>query len=71
MNTPYDKEKIWTDLLEAEKENFAVCCGSKKDQASDNGIVPLHTYTLLASYDIPIEGQTARLLKLRNPWAYK
>lgn len=32
MNTPYDLEIIWADLLEAEKENFAVCCGSKKKQ---------------------------------------
>ena len=38
---------------------------------TDHDIVANHAYSVLGAYDVEVEGETVRLIKLRNPWGYK
>lgn len=64
---------VWRYLLVATSQGYVATCGSrqKDSKAGDDGIVDSHTYTLLGSYEIEVEGGIHRLVKLRNPWDFK
>lgn len=41
--------------------------GSDTNQLA-SGIVMGHAYTFLGAYELQVQGQVVRLVKLRNPW---
>ena len=46
-----------------------MCCGSRQMNLSD-GIKSLHSYTLLAAFEVESKDKVIRLVKLRNPWGH-
>jgi hypothetical protein len=75
LSSDSDMTSVWRFLLAATQERYVVCCGSRakdpKIPEKDEGIIASHTYTLLGSYEVNIEGGIHRLVKLRNPWDFK
>ena len=64
-----DQDKVWSNLLEIHKKNYAAVCGcyrsynQKADDFKKVGLIQPHAYSVLRL--IEISGN--RLLKLKNP----
>ena len=59
-------EKLWKKLEESFTKNYVLSCGSRNIE--ENGIEPLHAYTLINIYKVNSE---IRLVKLKNPHGTK
>jgi hypothetical protein len=66
LNEEAEEATALDNLVQADKKNFIIACGSRGSGEHKNplGIISGHAYTLAGCYDI---GGTT-LLKLRNPW---
>jgi len=75
LSPDLDMTVVWRYLLAAANEGYVVCCESRakdpKNIDRDDGIVSSHTYTLLGSYEVDLEGGIHRIIRLRNPWEFK
>ena len=64
-------ETEWAYLLKATNLNYPMVCssnpGSDTNQSS-SGVVQGHAYTLLGVVILNFQGQSIRLVQLRNPW---
>ena len=74
-----NKDKLWNKILSAEQKNFPMCCSvasqagdiSNKD-VKDKNLSDGHAYSLIAAKVLQLDnGQTERLLQIRNPWGHK
>ena len=71
-----DEEKyanvVWSKLLEAEKSHYVMTCGSSDSHDDEllkkNGIVKSHAYSLLGAFELKLNNEVHKLVKLRNPW---
>jgi len=65
-----DSEAFWAKLCEWDTANFvmgASCSGGVEDQL-DTGLVTGHAYSLIACKEVNADGQTHRMVCMRNPW---
>ena len=59
------KEKIWEELLSADRNNFIICTNSTDETAAkDLGIVQSHAYTFIGCKEV----DGIKFVQLRNPW---
>mmetsp|Transcript_25556 Transcript_25556/g.22588 ORF Transcript_25556/g.22588 Transcript_25556/m.22588 type:complete len:148 (+) Transcript_25556:1478-1921(+) len=71
---PKDWDKIWDDLLEGEKKDYAMTCGAGEffagggNAVTTTGIVSSHAYSLLSAHEVYTTKGRTKLVKLRNPW---
>lgn len=65
-----DKEELWSKILKASENDYIMTTAlPPRDGATEIGLVVGHEYTLQWGKEIVAEdGQTYRLLKIRNPW---
>jgi len=65
-------ETIWKRLVNAEKNNFVMTCGTEgfgQESVNAQGIVASHAYSLISAFEeFDRNGKKVRLLKIRNPW---
>lgn len=65
-------EGLWEAMVEGEELHYGMSSGTSgrdEGETDDKGIVPGHAYTLIAAREITNkDGDTERLVKLRNPW---
>ena len=73
--TNTNQQELWNRVLEGEKNNYIMCCstygedtGELSDMEATYGLACGHAYSLLAAYDVTIQGKKVKLLKIRNPW---
>lgn len=71
QSSKFDSEKEWRYLLRATRSGYCMIAssqpGSDENQLA-SGIVMGHAYTLIGAYELQVQGQVVRLVKLRNPW---
>lgn len=68
---------LWEQLLGGEKADFIMCAGTYPGEDSDgnllgdayerDGIFYSHAYSILAAYEVNVQGKMTRLIKFRNP----
>ncbi len=67
-----DTEDLVSKLQDADMRNFIMTASSQKPkdglEASAQGIVYSHCYTLIDVYPVTVGERSFRLMKLRNPW---
>jgi len=56
------------DMINGERNNWPMWAGSCTEESVQFGLVTSHAYTILSAYEINIDGETLKLIKLRNPW---
>jgi hypothetical protein len=61
------KKELRKNLLKAHDLNLPTCAGSRSNHICQ-GIKPSHTYSLLGTYEVEVDGKSYCILKLRNPW---
>ena len=72
-------DKLWDRILSAEKKNFPMCCSVasqagdiSKSDVKDKNLSDGHAYSLIAARVLQLDnGQTERLIQIRNPWGHK
>jgi len=65
-----EADAFWTKLCEFDASNFvmgASCSGGVEDQL-DTGLVTGHAYSMLTCKEVNADGQTFKMICLRNPW---
>jgi len=65
-----DSEAFWTKLCACDAANYvmgASCTGGVEDQL-DTGLVTGHAYSLISCKEVSADGETHRMVCLRNPW---
>ena len=64
-----DKEELWVKILQASKNDYIMTTAlPPREGATDCGLVVGHEYTLQWGKEAIVNGDTIRLLKIRNPW---
>lgn len=67
----YDKEVIWRQLVEKDREGYAITTGTKgkfegiDGDCKETGLVRAHAFTVLSAHTL---SNGVRLVCLRNPW---
>lgn len=70
------KELLWKELIDGEAEDFIMCGAtygedptgtSVGDSEARDGIFYSHAYSILAAYELRVDGRLVRLCKVRNP----
>lgn len=65
-----DPDTFWTKLVEWDDANYvmgASCSGGVEDQL-DTGLVTGHAYSLLVCNEYSADGETHKMVCMRNPW---
>jgi calpain-15 len=65
-----DSEAFWAKLCECDLSNFvmgASCSGGVEDQLN-TGLVTGHAYSLISCMEVDADGETHRMVCMRNPW---
>jgi len=73
-----DMEDLWTNLYNAEKNNYIMCtstpAGNGREAAMQGGLYAGHAYSVIsvldAEYDEGGVRSTERIVQIRNPWGH-
>ena len=73
------KNELWDKLLEAKKNNYVICAGTRSLGffeivsifGKETGLISLHAYTIIDVRQEIYQNNIIKLLKLRNPWGEK
>jgi hypothetical protein len=66
------KDELWKIAETSDDANNFMCSGTRSDtDISQYGLVEGHAYTLISAKELEHNGETHRLLKIRNPWGSK
>ena len=73
------KNELWDKLLEAKKNNYVICAGTRSLGffeivsifGKGIGLISLHAYTIIDVRQEIYQNNIIKLLKLRNPWGEK
>jgi len=60
------EDKIWEQLLHADKNKYIMTTSTYSNANEDMGLVPGHAYSIISVHNV----QGKRILKIRNPWGY-
>lgn len=63
-------EAFYNMLKQADRRNFTMMAAShgQGENRNEEGVISGHAYSLISIHEVKSEGQTVRLLRLRNPW---
>jgi len=65
-----DDDSFWAHICEADEANYVMgcsCSGGVEDQL-DTGLVTGHAYSLIAAREVEADGETHKMICMRNPW---
>lgn len=67
-----ESENMWEMILNGEKRNYIMITSTygEGESESGQGIVAGHAYSLLSAHEVEYNGETVKLVKLRNPWGW-
>ena len=70
--TEPEKEELWHEIIQGEKMNYAMTCGSygNDDTEEKDGIFFGHAYSLLSAFEVLTNWGKERLLRIRNPHSH-
>lgn len=65
-----DDDALWAHICESDQANHVMgcsCSGGVEDQL-DTGLVTGHAYSLIAAMEVEADGESHKMLCMRNPW---
>jgi calpain-15 len=65
-----DDDSFWSHICEADEANYVMgcsCTGGMEDQL-DTGLVTGHAYSLIAAREVEADGESHKMICMRNPW---
>jgi hypothetical protein len=70
---PFNLDDAWRFLLTNYNKGYLLTAGSQSsdkgmESKSSDGIISSHAYGILNIQEVQSNGQTARILQMRNPW---
>ena len=66
------EEEIWNKLNEGKNNNFIMTAGTgervSEEEYESVNLVPGHAYTIVDIFEVKVNGELTKLIKIRNPW---